>query len=362
MRAWHTSRRLAVSIADRNPIRTRREDGRVAASPRAFAEPLESRCLLAANIPVLVPDGEGLPTLLVTTDNNNNNLRFATLVSTLGILDLWDQQTNIHYPIPLASFDRIDVRMGAAPEFNYIGWVDEFENWAGSLSKPADLDLGAGAGRETIMFFYTSGTATLSGDGRTGAAFNRDDVPLRGTVTYKNTPTTHVIGSDTPDYFDASGFTGMLSMSGVGGDDTLLGGLSGGAYSGGEGNDVIDLNGIVPGHQSVNAGPGNDIVYCAPTASVVAGGDGDDTIYDGGEYNSITGGSGNDTYHGFATAGADVLTVGNLVGYEPTCIVTVNNSRHLTSFHDYLEHVTFDAGTASTTPSFLQPRFPDRLK
>src|SRR5690242_15401460 len=63
--------------------------------------------------------------------------------------------------IDMSTFDRINVRMGG--QSNYVGWIDGYEDWL-PLSKPADIDVHAnGPAPNSIMFFYTGGSATLSG-------------------------------------------------------------------------------------------------------------------------------------------------------------------------------------------------------
>ena len=95
--------------------------------------------------------------------------------------------------------------------------------------------------------------------------------------------------SDAVDLFDASGITasGLISVSGGGGNDTLLGGAGVDNFGGGDDDDY--LSGAA-GQDGLNGGAGND---------TLDGGDGDDFL---------NGGEGNDSIIG--GAGADLLLAG----------------------------------------------------
>src|SRR5438874_2689134 len=95
-----------------NHIVRRKQSSRTTA---AVIEALESRRLLSITYSI-VPDPQlGGTTLKVTSDDNVNDLKFQTNDQVNLLLverDNAAQREEIVYPIPMASFDRIAVRMG----------------------------------------------------------------------------------------------------------------------------------------------------------------------------------------------------------------------------------------------------------
>ena len=107
-------------------------------------------------------------------------------------------------------------------------------------------------------------------------------------------------------YF-ASGFGGFATLDGGNGDDTIVTQPSGGAASGGDGDDIIAIHGPVPGP----LGGGG---------FTVSGGDGADTIIGDVKSDTIDGGDGRD-YIDVLDGGADTVTCGpgtDVVRYDAT--------------------------------------------
>jgi hypothetical protein len=303
-------------------------------------EPLESRRMMSVSWTI-----DSDRTLQVTTDDNHNSVGLSSYVGEPGKLRISDNTVALgaNEYIPLTDFDRINVQMGNGP-FNYAGWGDV----VGSLSsKPANFDLGAGGAANNAMFFYASGTASLSGDGRTGAQFSADvGTAHASTVTFKNATVTQLGGGDEANYFDASAFTSGLGLGGGVGSDTLIGGNGEidylgtirTQYWGGDGDDVIQTTG---GLNEAFAGPGNDTYIGGTGTGGMYGEEGDDTFIHGTGREFFIGGPGNDTVSAVATGGPDTIALGQIDG-DQTYVFFGNNWE--TSFRMSAENLSIDAG------------------
>jgi Ca2+-binding RTX toxin-like protein len=112
------------------------------------------------------------------------------------------------------------------------------------------------------------------------------------------------VGGDLANTFDATAFTGNVTMFGGGGNDTLLGG---------GGNDLLNGNG---GDDNLAAAGGADRVYGGAGNDWIAGGSGNDRLKgNGGNFDTLVGGSGNDLLHGGSGTGnrARESSEGNMV-------------------------------------------------
>lgn len=108
------------------------------------------------------------------------------------------------------------------------------------------------------------------------------------------------VGGDLANTFDATAFTGNVTMLGGGGNDTL---------SGGGGTDLLNGN---SGDDYLAAGGGADRVYGGAGNDWIGGGDGNDRLKgNGGNFDTLVGGSGNDLLHGGSGTGNRVWESSN---------------------------------------------------
>lgn len=105
-----------------------------------------------------------------------------------------------------------------------------------------------------------------------------------------------------------------LIVSGLGGNDSLIGGAGNDVFNGGDGDDVLKgrngndiLNGDA-GNDTLNGGDGNDTLNGGAGADGLSGYTGNDSLTGGTENDTLYGGVGNDTLKG--GDGADVLQGG----------------------------------------------------
>ena len=95
-----------------------------------------------------------------------------------------------------------------------------------------------------------------------------------------------LVGSAADNLFDASDFTGPVTLRGSAGNDTMIGGAEDDLIFGGTGDDLIE------------AGAGNDDVQAGSGHDTIDGGDGDDSIRAAAGNDSVLGANGNDTLNG----------------------------------------------------------------
>jgi Ca2+-binding RTX toxin-like protein len=95
-----------------------------------------------------------------------------------------------------------------------------------------------------------------------------------------------LVGGAADNQFDASDFTGPVTLRGSAGNDTMIGGAEDDLIFGGTGNDLIE------------AGAGNDDVQAGSGHDTIDGGDGDDSIRAAAGNDSVVGANGNDTLNG----------------------------------------------------------------
>lgn len=88
-----------------------------------------------------------------------------------------------------------------------------------------------------------------------------DDVSLTGglgTDALSSIERSFIVGGSSPNILDATGFTGRVTLAGLGGDDTLTGGSGDDAFVG---DGFADLNGGVDGSDTIDGGAGEDLLY-----------------------------------------------------------------------------------------------------
>ena len=114
--------------------------------------------------------------------------------------------------------------------------------------------------------------------------------------------------------FDASAFTGSVTMLGASGNDTLLGGSGDDVFFAGNGNNSVSGG---SGHDSIvtgigidliSGGVGNDSISGGAGNDVILGGEGDDQLAGGAGNDQLNGEGGNDNLRG--DSGNDVLAGG----------------------------------------------------
>ena len=95
--------------------------------------------------------------------------------------------------------------------------------------------------------------------------------------------------------FDATAWTGRLTVNGAGGDDVLIGGSGDDVLNGGAGNDL--LNGKF-GHDTLNGDEGNDTLKGGNGRDSLSGGAGNDSLEGNAGRDTLSGGAGDDTLDG----------------------------------------------------------------
>jgi Ca2+-binding RTX toxin-like protein len=115
-----------------------------------------------------------------------------------------------------------------------------------------------------------------------------------------------LVGGDSGDTLDASGFSGSVTLVGGNGDDLLLGA---------KGNDVLDGQ---AGDDTIDGGAGSDFILGGAGADSLSGGSGSDTLQGEDGNDSLDGGDGNDVLAGLlgndflnGRAGYDTLLGGD---------------------------------------------------
>ena len=164
--------------------------------------------------------------------------------------------------------------------------------------------LTGGAGDNTIDAAAFTGNATLSGgdggDTLTGSAgvttlqesldqdltLTNSQLVGNDTDSLVNIDRAKLVGGAADNQFDASDFTGPVTLRGSAGNDTMIGGAEDDLIFGGTGDDRIE------------AGAGNDDVQAGSGHDTIDGGDGDDSIRAAAGNDSVVGASGNDTLNG----------------------------------------------------------------
>ena len=97
----------------------------------------------------------------------------------------------------------------------------------------------------------------------------------------------------------------IVTISGLGGDDLLVGHAGAIILNGGAGNDYLDGG---AGNDTLNGGSGNDTLDGGTGNDTLDGGSGNDTLDGGTGNDTLTGGGGNDTFKFETGFGADTIT------------------------------------------------------
>ena len=188
--------------------------------------------------------------------------------------------------------------------------------------------LDGGTGNDTIQVGYGAATVTggedVSGtdvdwvsfslaDDAATVTFSGDEA---GTYTDSDgdsgsfTQIEGVIGSNQADSVDATLDSSGVFLSGMGGDDTLLGGTGDDILTGGDGADVLtggdgaDVILAEAGADTISAGSGNDYIEGGTGDDLLSGGDGDD-------YFTYNAGDGLDTISDFNSGNSGALLDGD---------------------------------------------------
>jgi Ca2+-binding RTX toxin-like protein len=151
-------------------------------------------------------------------------------------------------------------------------------------------------------------------------------------VSHKRDVITGTAGADT---IDCSRAKRPHSIYGLGGDDTIIGGLADDFIYAGDGNDWADAG---PGADYVDGGIGDDTLFGGDGDDSILGGSGDDELQTGPGANFGSGGLGDDLVVG--SAGTDFLIGGQgadtLEGHEGDDVL-VADDREAPDFPDSID-------------------------
>jgi serralysin len=176
-----------------------------------------------------------------------------------------------------------------------------------------------GAGVDTV---YSDGTVAVDGGGNSNYLIMLGAGPFA--VHLDTVQTSHfnlLYLSGGADSADVSGST-YAYMFGLGGNDSLTLGVSGGWAFGGDGSDTISGSGVgndillgEAGDDTIYGQAGDDVIYAGVGNDILSGGDGNDIIWGEAGDDILVGGSGNDFLIG--QDGNDYLTFdsGTDIGY-----------------------------------------------
>jgi len=152
-----------------------------------------------------------------------------------------------------------------------------------------------------------SGNDTINGGAGTDRLYERGNVDMTltntsldgglGSDVVASVETAYLKGGNGNNLFDASSFSGDVTMIGMGGDDTL---------KGGSGNDMINGR---SGDDSITGGDGDDTLLGMRDADVLNGGAGNDWIDGGTQDDKLSGWTGDDELYG--RSGNDILVGGD---------------------------------------------------
>lgn len=199
--------------------------------------------------------------------------------------------------------------------------------------------LTGGGGRDSVfggadddLLRGNSGADTLDGgagidalDGDSGANLIIDQIDVSATITDAGitgaggdsaSGTLAVVsltGGAGDDSFNATGFTGLLTLDGDEGNDTLVGGVNADTLIGGVGEDL--LRGLA-GDDSLTGNDGNDRLFGNGGRDLLLGNAGDDDLFGSGGVDTLNGGEGIDHLDG----GASFSTI--IDQLEGTAVIT----------------------------------------
>ena len=175
-------------------------------------------------------------------------------------------------------------------------------------------DLSGGDGDDQLT--GESGNDTLEGGEGTDRLYERGDVDLTltdgslggglGSNTVSGIETAYLKGGNGDNLFDATGFSGDVTLIGVGGADTLKGGSGNDMINGRAGDDLItggDGDDTLKGMRdadTLNGGAGDDWLDGGTQDDRLSGWTGDDEMYGRSGNDTLVGGEGNDSLYGAA--------------------------------------------------------------
>ena len=229
-------------------------------------------------------------TVNLANDNGLASHANRTINATAG------QSLNFENVVGGAGNDSLTGNSGAN-QLDGSGGNDRLEGLAGN-----DFAIG-GAGIDDLIQTVDA-NQTLSDAGLTGL----------GTDSFNGVEHIILTGGNGENLLDASGFSGIAVLNGLGGNDTLIGGSGVDSISGGDGNDSLLGN---VGNDTLKGGLGDDSLDGGVGNDVLLGEDGNDSLVGGLGNDGLNGGNGNDTLKGDAGndtilggAGADNLSGG----------------------------------------------------
>ncbi len=148
--------------------------------------------------------------------------------------------------------------------------------------------LDGGVGQDTVIGLANNNVTVTSSQIPGGNSL--------GTDTYSSIEALQLTGGSAANRFDASGFSGNVTLVGMAGNDTLMGGTGNDSLAGGAGNDSL-VGG--DGHDSILGEAGNDVVKGGSGNDTLTGNDGNDTLNGGVGNDQLDGGAGDDALSGF---------------------------------------------------------------
>lgn len=217
-----------------------------------------------------------------------------------------------------------DVLTGGAG-FNLLNGGDDSDTLTGgagrdALSGDGGHDRLEGAAGDDTLTGGDGDDSLLGGDG-TDRVFEEFDGNLTlsntqlqgaGTDSLTSIEEAELKGGDGANHFNASAFTGPVTLAGLAGNDTLTGGSGADRIRGGEGHDLIagnsgqDLLNGGGGNDTISGGSGSDGLSGLAGNDLLIGNTGNDTLFGGTGNDRILGGSGSDI--GLGREGDDTLS------------------------------------------------------
>jgi cyclophilin family peptidyl-prolyl cis-trans isomerase len=183
------------------------------------------------------------------------------------------------------------------------------------------IDAAAFAGNTTLsggdgddMLIGSVGVTTLQESLDQNLTLTNSQLVGNNTDSLVNIDRAKLVGGAADNQFDASDFTGPVTLRGSAGNDTMIGGAEDDLIFGGTGNDLIEAGAgnddvqAGSGHDTIDGGDGDDSIRAAAGNDSVVGANGNDTLNGANGRDTIQGGAGNDAISGLD--GADLLSGG----------------------------------------------------
>jgi len=172
--------------------------------------------------------------------------------------------------------------------------------------------LSGGDGDDTLT--GSAGVTTLQESLDQNLTLTNSQLVGNDTDSLVNIDRAKLTGAATDNLFDASDFTGPVTLRGSAGNDTMIGGAEDDLIFGGTGDDRIEAGAgnddvqAGSGHDTIDGGDGDDSIRAAAGNDSVVGADGNDTLNGANGRDTIEGGTGDDAISGLN--GPDLLSGG----------------------------------------------------